>query len=494
VTFTIHADQNAHAISKLIYGWNGGDPNGAQKGITFSRSGGNRMTAYNWETNASNAGSDYLYENDTYLGGSTPLAVADTSLIQTALGGGASALVTIPIAGYVSADTNGPCDPHGGDINTRFFPTVAVKGSAFSTTPDLTDGKVYQDECVNYLKTQFPNAFATTPAQVLFSMDNEPDLWSSTHSEIHPAATQPDELVQKDVEFAKAVKSVAPNALVTGFVSYGFEGYLTLQGTYSGSGWYTEYWLDQMQQAETQAGFRVIDVLDLHWYPEATGNGTRITGNDTSSAVVQARIQAPRSLWDPNYNESSWIQQSLNGPIHLIPTLMSQIAQHYPGTKLGFTEYNYGAGGDISAGIAEADVLGIFGREGVFLASVWPLNSDESMNMAGISAYVNYDGNGGSFGDTSVEADTTDVTNSSVYASIDSGNPSRMVLVAINKASSTKTAAISLAAYGTYSSLSVYQLTAAGATLSSAAAVNATATNAFLYSMPAMSVSVLVPH
>ena len=34
---------------------------------TISRVGGNRMTAYNWENNASNAGSDYQFENDDYL-------------------------------------------------------------------------------------------------------------------------------------------------------------------------------------------------------------------------------------------------------------------------------------------------------------------------------------------------------------------------------------------------------------------------------------------
>jgi hypothetical protein len=42
---------------------------GRPANLTLSRSGGNRMTAYNWETNASNAGSDYYNENDSFLGG-----------------------------------------------------------------------------------------------------------------------------------------------------------------------------------------------------------------------------------------------------------------------------------------------------------------------------------------------------------------------------------------------------------------------------------------
>ena len=63
-----------------------------------------------------------------------------------------------------------------------------------------------------------------------------------------------------------------------------------------------------MREAEsTSAGRRLVDVLDLHWYPEARGGGVRITEADASAAVAAARVQAPRSLWDPGYAETSWI-------------------------------------------------------------------------------------------------------------------------------------------------------------------------------------------
>ena len=35
------------------------------------------------------------------------------------------------------------------------------------------------------------------------------------------------------------------------------------------------------------------------------------------------------------------------------------------------TEYNFGAGTHISGGLAELDVLGALGREGVYLATYW---------------------------------------------------------------------------------------------------------------------------
>src|SRR5207248_2326867 len=129
---------------------------------------------------------------------------------------------------------------------------------------------------------------------------------------------------------------------------YGWYGYTTLQGAPDANGRdFLSFYLSRMNAASTKAGQRLLDVLDLHWYPEATGNGIRITGNDTSAPVVAARLQAARSLWDPNYIETSWIAQDWlgNKPVVLIPRIMNKIAARYPGTGLAFTEYNYGAGG-----------------------------------------------------------------------------------------------------------------------------------------------------
>jgi mannan endo-1,4-beta-mannosidase len=54
VIYNINTDVNRTPISKYIYGTNSkGDAN-----CTIVRSGGNRLTAYNWENNYSNAGSD----------------------------------------------------------------------------------------------------------------------------------------------------------------------------------------------------------------------------------------------------------------------------------------------------------------------------------------------------------------------------------------------------------------------------------------------------
>ena len=79
-------------ISPLIYGTNG-PQNPTQNRYTLLRSGGNRMTAYNWENNASNAGSDYQYQNDGYLGGGNTPGGAVMPTLQNAYDHNAAALI-----------------------------------------------------------------------------------------------------------------------------------------------------------------------------------------------------------------------------------------------------------------------------------------------------------------------------------------------------------------------------------------------------------------
>jgi hypothetical protein len=243
--------------------------------------------------------------------------------------------------------------------------------------------------------------------------------------------------------------------------------------------------------------------MDVHWYPEATGNNaagsaTRITDGDpthgpTDAGVVAARKQAPRSLWDNTYTETSWITQfSTSGPIRLLPRLKDKITANYPGTKLSITEYNYGAGGHISGAIAQADVLGVFGREGLYAATLWPLESNNNFIYGGFEAFRNYDGANGSFGDTSIRATTSDVPNASVYASVNAGNPNRMVLVCINKNDAPQTAGIAVTHTAQFHTAQVYQLTSANSVPQHLADIPITLTNAFQYTMPANSVTTLV--
>lgn len=429
--YTVDA-QSQKPISPYIYGNNFPDWDTQGKLFTMARMGGNRLTAYNWETNASNAGNDYQNQSDGYMGESNEPGWAVRQFMKPAQKHGMAVLLTVPTAGYVAADKNG-----GGDVNktpnyleTRFHKSYAKKPSKFAFPPDTKDKAVYQDEFVAWVeKTK------TSASPVWFSLDNEPDLWGSTHSRIWSKNPTYAQIIANNIMFASAIKDVAPKSLIFGPANYGWQGFRTFQNaTDAGGRDFLDVYLAALKQAETEKGKRLLDVLDIHWYPEAQGGGQRIAFAGGGSAVEAARVQAPRSLWDPTYVEDSWIANTLGKkPIVLLPKLISQIEKHYPGTKLGITEYNYG-GGKLPGGmIAQADVLGIFGREGLFSALAFVIAKDDVAQNAAFRAYRDYDGKGSKFGDLGLKVVGGDPATTSVYAALDAKASGRMTLIVINK-------------------------------------------------------------
>ncbi len=499
VTFVVNAKAIIGPISPLIYGLNADDTPGsgfsavvAETRPGLIRLGGNRWTAYNWENNASNAGSDYNYENDDYLSASKIPGAAVKPTVVAAKAAGAAALVTVPIVDYVAGDES------GGDVfNTPNYLEIKFKKNRptdpakLTTKPVVTDAYVYQDQFVYWLKNAVPGA------DVLFSLDNEPDLWNSTHPEVHPKSVTYAELLSRDLAYARAIKKVWPTAPVTGPVSYGWEGYETLQNAPDSAkdGNFLSWYLRQVHLADLKAGMRLVNDLDLHWYPEATGGGVRITGAETTPVVVAAREQAPRSLWDPSYVEKSWITaDSLDGKaIDLIPRVMGQISANDPGMALDFSEWNYGGGQSISGGIATADVLGIFGRYDVHAAALWPLNGNESYSYGAFAIFRNYNGRGGAFGDTEVKASTTAPAETSVYGSIEHADEGHVVVVVINKYLEADRTTLKVVGGPDFTRAQVYTLTSTGPTPRPVAGLRASSADTFGYTMPAQSVSVIVP-
>ena len=509
----------ARPISPYIYGMNFFAGSSLSNPVTVDRLGGNRWTGYNWETNASNAGSDWYHQSDNFLTNgqsNTAPGYAVLGSLQSAAANDRALIVTVPTAGYAAADASGQTVTEAQAApSSRWKEVVAQKttkypGASLSLSPNKTDGYVFTDEFVNWVeKTKQPGQ------EVFYSLDNEPGLWNSTHARLHPNQPTFAELRDKTIAHAAAIKNVNPNAKVFGGVGYGWQDFVQLQdagdrvtspahpgGDQSGELHFYEWLLKETAAAEAAQGRKLMDVLDLHWYPEATGGGVRIVENNNSAAVVAARVQAPRSLWDPTYVETSWISQwgtwsgspGNPGPVKLLPRVQRDIDDFNPGTRIGITEYNYGGTNHISGGIAQADALGVFGVQDVFAATFWSLHGDsQSQYAAGaFNMYLNYDGAGGSFGDESITAATTSLDQSAVYASLDSADPNRMVLVAINRTAAAKTTALEVTHDQRFDLAEVYQLTSASATPQRVADIPIELVNAFLYTMPAYSVSTIV--
>ena len=494
VNYTITPQSGQSAISPLIYGCNWTQTSNSSTGqnYTLVRLGGNRATAYNWENNASNAGTDWNNSSDNfwcdYVGvpavqAETP-GIGMTTVIDQSNSNNAVSLVTVPMAGYVSADKDGTVTTVA--PGSRWVQVVPAKGSAFTLTPDLTDGKVYVDEFVNFLKSKYGSG------GVQYSLDNEPALWSSTHPLVHPDTLTCAELMNKTITTSEAIKAVDPNAEIYGFVSYGFASYLalqsapdwpSLQGAYS---WFIDYYLDQMKQASNAAGKRLVDVLDLHWYPEAMGDNRIVSATANTTNDKLARLQAPRTLWDPDYTENSWIGQYFSSDLPLLPKVQSSIDSYDPGTKMAFTEFQYGGFEDITGALALTDVLGIFGKYGVYSATHW--DDPGTYGSLAYKLYRNYDGNNSTYGDENIGATMSDKVNSSVYASVVTGSNGEIHVIAINK---SMTSAINgtFTIAGTndsYNAASVYAINDGSTGIIHESDITFTG-NSFTYTLPALS-------
>lgn len=498
--FSIDATKTISNISPYIYGIN------HLKEFSFSeedfstmvRFGGNRTTGYNWENNASNAGSDWHHSSDNNVPYNIVGTEADVpgssaaTFINSCLNNNKTPLFTIPMCYSVAADKKG--DVAEGDA-TRWVKNIARKNTPFQLVPDLEDGCVYADELVNFITHT-----AGGNGKVMYSLDNEPDLWHSTHPRICPEHIKCVDFLDRTIEFASAIKDVDPGAQIFGFVSFGYSGFNTFSSapdwnqlkSAGGYEWFIDYFLDRICRASRENGKTLIDVLDLHWYPEAKGDN-RITYATSNTAKDRAaRLQAFRSLWDTTYKEESWITQQSKYFLPLLPMVKKSIDRYCPGIKLSITEFNYGGYEDISGTIALADVLGTFGKYDIFAASHW--GSPGNFGKAAYRLYRDYDGNKSTFGDYLVASDVNKTwVNTSIYASSINQNMEELHIIVTNKNVKDKIdGKFKIKSEKNYTKATVYYVAEDSYQIKRDPVTVSISGNTFSYKMPAMSVAHII--
>jgi len=515
VTVTINPANTQH-ISPWIYGINAGSIPNLPK-VTLTRLGGNRWTAYNWTTNASNAGSDFNYQSDNFLSSSTVAGEAVRPAIASDIAGGMATMMTVQLQGLVSADEKGPVSIANPPDLARFDQVVdrksTVSTAPFTTTP-LTTGPVFMDEFAWAMDQKFPGvgifgASSATPTFV--DLDNEPELWNTTHLEVQGStAITPQAYITRTLTLSQALKNQFPNMVIFGPVHYGFLGIYNwqtqLSATPTGANWFADLYFQALSSASATYGRPLVDVYDFHWYPEDyDSNSLRVTSMTSSTltdAQMQLVVQAPRNLWDSTFtdpgNSNPWVNQVLgNAPIQILPRLKAKIAAEFPSMKLSISEYEAGGFNNIAGTVAQADELGIFATQGLFAAMFWPPGGTFDYSLAGFRAYRNFDGSNSNFGDTLLQSTSSNVQNVVVYASKDSTNPSRVVFVAINRTSSAQLTAINgVPLSGTAHMYQITAGTAQGQSPITPVAVGQTAVSgsALTLTLPAYSVTTIDVH
>jgi hypothetical protein len=508
----VDAAADRHPISPLVYGVNLAGSNALlDLNVPLNRHGGNQTTRYNWKTNASNHALDWYFQSLPQEG-SGPGGAVDL-LIRDSRDGGALPMVTIPINGWVAR--LGPAGQrlcsysiakYGAQTGNdwEWFPDAGNGIRAATGLPITTNDPYdanqpattnYQAEWVQHLTGLWGSS--TQGGVRYYLMDNEWALWHETHRDVHPVGVTMDQSRDLFCSYAGMVKHLDPAAQVVGPEEFGWSGYLLsgydLQWG-NAHGWggalpdrdahggalMMPWWLNQVRLRSEAEGRRLLDVFSLHFYPQSG------EFSDSVSAAMQAlRNRSTRSLWDTNYVDESWIGEWVG----LFPLMRSWVASNYPGTRLGLTEYSWGADAHMNGGTAQADVLGILGREGVDLATRWVVPAAGSAAYRAFQMFRNYDGARSTFGDVSVRATGPNPDQVAVFAAEHSEHGG-LTVVAINK---QPAAAATLAlALTNFAPLGVAQLWQFASNQPIARLADRRFTNTLAHTLPPQSITTIV--
>ena len=506
----IDAATRRRPISPLIYGVAYGDTQSLKLlNAPLNRQGGNNTTRYNWQLNADNKDSDYFFESigDT---SAVPGERGD-SFIAASKAAGAQAMLTVPMLGWVanlgpgrtklpsfSVAKYGPqkaTDPYLPDAGNGTKPDGKLVTGNDPTDADVPSDANFQAAWISHIVSKW--GVSSKGGLRYYLMDNEPSLWSSTHRDVHPQPETLDEIKADTLAYSAKVKSADPTALVAGPEEWGWLGYFysgadqSYRSThgYSGSpdkdahgGMDAIPWLlEQVRQNDAVTGKRSLDVLSVHFYPQ---------GNEFSDAVdtptMLLRNRSTRQLWDPNYVSESWIGDK----VMLIPRLKAWAATYYPGTATAVTEYNWGAESSMSGATAQADIYGIFGREGLNMATRWTMPDSSTPTFKAMQMYRSYDGKKSGFGETSVSDTAPDPDTVSSFAALRRVDGALTVVVINKSPFASSTVTLSLAHFTPRATAQVWQLTSANA-ITRAADAPVTA-SALTLSVPAQSITLFV--
>jgi len=519
VAVTVDPSSNVHPFSPNIFGVAFGDATrNAQVGYTVDRWGGNSVTRYNWQVDVHSTAADWFYEN---IPGATdrtqvpPIGNDADAFVGAALSAGGQPLMTIPTIGwtpradspldhpyfagfsvtrYGAQQQTDPYDPDAGNgYHTNGTP---ITGNDPHDTSSEVD-PAFQQGWIAHFQSTFGNA--TSGGVKFYSLDNEVMLWDSTHRDVHPDPTTYDETWANAQNYGGAIKAQDPGALVTGPVTW---GYCDLFGSAAdncvdgpdrqahGGLAFVAWYLQQVCANPLAGGVHVVDYADLHYYPQGANVAL---SDDDSPATAALRLRSLKELYDPDWVSESWISDLGDTDSNhydkpdLIPRVRAWVNQYCPGTKLAITEYNWGNDGTTSGAVAQAELFGIFAREGVDLATRWVAPDANTRVEHAYTLFLNYDGAGSKVEGNSVAASSANIDQLGAYAFVSGG---RTMVLLTNKDTVTHDADLTFASTQA-GSWTLYGFDPANA-VHAIATGGISGTTLTLSALPAMSASLLV--
>ena len=475
----VDAASQLTAISPAIYGVAvNSDDSMAIAGL--NRWGGDSTGSYNWKNDIFNSGVDWYCANyKGFFTSPSPSPTLTNSADQFVfynISKHVDTLMTIPLTGWLgnvvtSTTANANCNWPGAatcctDIGTSES-ILVDKGSAVLDTS-------YMESWVAHLASTF--GAAANGGVKYYQLDNEPDNWQSLRPDIYPSLYPPgtwcesyyntitqigtsinQDFINRTMAYAAAIKAADPTSNVLFMSTENSDDLVALPniecgnpaGPYTLNNSLTAAILTLGAQHEATTHQRILDCVDLH-YP-LTGSG----------------LNATKALWDSTSSS-------------VFPHIQGWINAKYPGTGVCVSEYNVSNDGTngstpgATSGTLEADVLGMFGRLGIRVASYWTTLVSGNTHLPiynAMAMYRNYDGLGGRFGSYAVGAASPNA-GVNVYASTDSPvSPTKLWVMLVNVSGANQTnLSITLNNFTPSGSAQVYQMVGGAAPAAAPAA------------------------
>lgn len=317
ITVTVDASGDTHPVSPYLYGRNNslsGNPGSAftpewtklkdARVRFFREGGGNNSTKYNWRRKISSHPDWYnnVYANDwEFAAQSLQQNIPDAQGMWSFQLIGKAAKTTSANFGDwtwngsqwwrgVNQNLAG-----GGAPNPALWSQVTDPGNAPATTPNPGNPDLYlenwtADSTTLILNHWFNDLSLNKTKLQYWSMDNEPEIWEGTHDDVMPVQLSAENFMQRYFEVAKKARARYPEIKLLGPVPANeWQWYNWPRGISSGGKNYPwlEYFIKRVAEEQTASGVRLLDVLDIHFYP-----GT------TDAAQV---VQYHRVFFDKNY-------------------------------------------------------------------------------------------------------------------------------------------------------------------------------------------------
>lgn len=205
-----------------------------------------------------------------------------------------------------------------------------------------------------------------------WSMDNEPDIWNGTHDDVMPTQLSADAFMTNYFAVAKKARALYPGIKLCGPVVtnewqwYKYAG----ENLRIGNQYYCwlEYFIKRAADEEKATGIRVLDVVDIHWYP----------GESNDAELVQLH----RVFYDTNYSypganglrtiNGGW-DTSLNKE-YIFGRIESWLTTHFGpnhGIGIGLSEFGSNSQKPNVNAVLYASMLGTFANNQIELFTPW---------------------------------------------------------------------------------------------------------------------------